>query len=480
MSPTVLLRAVFSLSLLLLAPSCKLLSSAANAPGQVASGLLGGDSKPSDRVPPKVMQAALMRFADTIASSVVEATSDFAARAGTAEARIQAKRWAIGQSTSAFTTASGPNANTALLDMVVLVTLGRMVHEDYWLPKVYGEADRPMLEAYVGLEEEAWALAGSLLEEQQVEDLRATLREWREQNPDFEHTAFLRLPTFREILATGAKEGKSRSTLGDLLSVDPLSGLEPAVREIEQARILAERAMFYAQRVPMLLSAQVELLGLELAQRPELQRTIADAERISQAAASLAETAARLPEAVRVEREAAIEQLSSELERQREGFVLDLVEVQEPAGKLMSDARVTLEAGAQMSTALQGAIGSLDAFLAGFREDEAAAAPSSAAPPPAQEPGRPFDVREYGEAASRVEAATRELSGLVGALDQSLPSLERALDEASERGGRVVDHAYARALELGALLIGAAALAVLLVRWISSRFLVARAPRPLA
>ena len=38
-----------------------------------------------------------------------------------------------------------------------------------------------------------------------------------------------------------------------LFQVDPLSGLDPAVREIAQTRLFAERALFVAQKMPMLL-----------------------------------------------------------------------------------------------------------------------------------------------------------------------------------------------------------------------------------
>lgn len=469
-------RALAALAALpiLLTTSCKLLSSAANAPGQLASGLLGG-KKPTERVPPNVLQAGVMRFADTFAARITQATQDFADKAGTPQARVQGMTWSIGQSTSAFTIASGPNANIALLDMVVLVTLGRMVHEEYWMPKVWGEADRPMVDAFTSLEQDVWVIAGQLLTQAQQDEVRSALTAWREQNPDMGITAFVRLIGFRDVLksrdASGEKKG---STLGDLLSVDPLSGLEPAVVEIEQTRLFGERTMFYLQRAPILLSTQVELLGLKLMLMPEIHSALQDSQRISQAAESIAETAAKLPESVRVEREAAVKQIADELTLQRQGMIADLEKVQEPAGKILTEAHATLEAGTQMSTALQGAISTLDAFIAGFAKEEPA---PGAPPPPAEEPGKPFDVTEYGEAATQVAAAARELNGLVGTLDASLPQVQRTLDEAVERGDRVVDHAFVRGLQLGGILIGAAALAVLAVRWISTRLLASKAPQ---
>src|SRR6185295_7679917 len=182
-----------------------------------------------------------------------------------------------------------------------------MVHEEYLMPKVWGEADRPMVEVFQLLERDVWVVASQVLTPEQQDDVRSALRVWREENPDMASTAFVRLPLFQDIVKAQA-EAKAKdgtgNTLGNLLSVDPLSGLEPAVREIEQTRLFAERTVYYLQRAPLLLSAQVELLAMKLARTPETRSVLEDSQRISLAAESVANTAAKLPDAFRVEREA--------------------------------------------------------------------------------------------------------------------------------------------------------------------------------
>jgi hypothetical protein len=49
------------------------------------------------------------------------------------------------------------------------------------------------------------------------------------------------------------------------------------------------------------------------------------------------------------------------------------------------------------------------------------------------------------------------------------------MDEAAQRGHAVIDHAFERGIELGAMLIAFAAIAVLVVRWISARFFQSKA-----
>jgi hypothetical protein len=421
------------LLVLLLAPACKLVSTAANVPGEIATGLTGG-KKSATKLPTSLLHAGIMRFSDTFAARVNEATQEFADRVATPDARIQGMSWAIRQTTAAYTIATGPNANIALLDMIVLVSLNRMVHEEYLLPKVWGEADRPMLLAFQALEADVWNVASQILTSEQQQALRDAMQSWRQENPDLAATAFVRLPAFRDIFKIKPEDSPQKSGgLGDLLSVDPLAGLEPAVREIEQTRQFGERTMFYLQRAPLILSAQIELMGLKLAQRPEVQSALQDSQRISQAAARIADTAEKLPES--------------------------LARMQEPASKVLTDARSTLDAAAQMSTALQGAIASLDKFVGRFDEKPPAA---GAAPPAPAEPGKPFDVAEYGEAAAKIGASAKELNGLVTNLDQTLPRVQETMD-----------HAFARGFELGGLLLAIAAAAVLLVRWISGRYFAA-------
>ena len=472
-------------SLLLGAPAlatlggCGLVGAVADAPGKV---LNGGST--SEALPPSLLQAGVMRFADTFAALITSASRDFAQRAGTTEARIQGMTWAVGQNTAAFTIASGANPTANLLDMIVLTTLGRTIHEQYWSPKVWGEADRPMLEAYQALERDIWKVAEEVLAPQQQEAVRTALREWSEEHPEVVTTAFVRLPTFQDMFESKGKKGEKTSMLGEvgsLLTLDPLQGLEPTLRQIEQTRLFAERALFYSQRIPLVFQLQTELLVLKLTQVPEVQSALADTTRITDAANSIAATAAGLPEAVRVEREAAVRQISEELTQQREGLVSDLERAQAPTRAILGEARTTLEAGARMSDALEAALRQLDAFVGRFTkgpEDETSAAPVAAVPadePPAAPaadapPRKPFDIADYGTAATNIGEAADRLAKLVTTLDQSLPEAQRLIDEVAARGERTIDHAFQRGLVLGGALVVLAALATLVVRRVSARW----------
>jgi hypothetical protein len=245
--------------------------------------------------------------------------------------------------------------------------------------------------------------------------------------------------------------------LGDLLSLDPLSGLEPAKREVAETRLLGERTLFYAQRAPQIISAQAELLGLRFASMPQVADALEKGDRVSEAAASLARTAAGLPEALRNERKNAVEQISDELTKQRQGLVRDLESVEAPAERMLGEFRTTADSTKEMSGAVQGAVQSLDAFVARVQEP-------SKNPGEPESPSRPFDVREYGDAAAKIGGAAAEIGGVLQHLDASQRDVAPLLDQASTRLDRSIARASVFALGVGLALIVAAAGAAIVVR----------------
>jgi len=438
-------------ALVLLAPSCKLFSSVIEAPGRVLS---PGSSK--ERSHPARVQTAVMRFADGYNVSIVQATRQFAEIAGTQEAKIQGLSWAISQTSAALAIACGSNPNANLLDMLVLVKLGRTVHEEHW-SEIWGEADRPMVEAYTKLEEDIELTARDTLSLKELEEVNQAIQLWREEHPDQSFTGFVRLPGFRNLLEARREKARSEresdpfAQLADLVSLDPFAGLEPAKREVELARYLGERTLFYAQRAPLIFGMQAELLGLKLAAMPQVENALATSDRFTRSAESIAATAAALPDV---------------LTEQREGLVRDLERVNGPARELLTEARTTLDSVEQGSAALEKAIVSFDTMMERFEPDPAKEAERAGKPP-----GRPFDVTEYGAAAARVGEAAEKLDQLMASFDEKQPRIENLVSGTAKS-------ILNRALIYGLVLIAAVALAVLAVRRISGRWIPARRGPP--
>ena len=135
------------------------------------------------------------------------------------------------------------------------------------------------------------------------------------------------------------------SGLFSVLGLDPFSSLDPAVREISQSRELAERTIYYAQRLPNLLDMQIERLTLELATMPEVTRLLANADHVAGAAATTARVVGELPSLLPREREAVIRQIMAAV----------TVETAHTRG-LVVELRAALEAGTATSNSLDGTI----------------------------------------------------------------------------------------------------------------------------
>ena len=153
---------------------------------------------------------------------------------------------------------------------------------DHWQPKIFGEAARPMLGSFRSAETNIWQLAATVLKPQQQTELRQAIEARRQQNPLPEDVFATRALSFASQLAASGKEDPAKSgSLFSLLNLDPLSGLDPATREIAQARLFAERALYVTQKLPVILRWQTELLALNTMSMPPVQQLITNTTEIA-------------------------------------------------------------------------------------------------------------------------------------------------------------------------------------------------------
>ena len=107
-------------------------------------------------------------------------------------------------------------------------------------PEVFGESARPMLESARNGETEIWRLVGTVLTPEQQAELRRSIDLWHSQNPLPESVLAVSSLGIASQLAEASKDNAVEpGSVFSLLKVDPLSGLDPAVREIAQTRMFA-------------------------------------------------------------------------------------------------------------------------------------------------------------------------------------------------------------------------------------------------
>jgi hypothetical protein len=428
----------------------------------------GGKAPPEP--PPDRVLKDLLRYADQVALLTTVATREFEQRAETPAAVVQAAEWRLEFMRLSSQYAASASTLEALFDLSLLVTLAGWMQEDQWIPAVYGEAARPMQVAMTHLAQEGFQLLQRNCDKKQVADWKEVLRLWREQNPQLSRMSLLKLPTFATLMQQ--LPAASSSSLLGVVGLDPLAGLEPTAREIERSREVAERALFFIERAPRLMTLEIEMGLLRARGSEEVRLALSDLDRVTATLESFAVTAANLTADISKEREAAVHQVSEVLAQQRAGLLNDLTTASAPLGSMLQQTQGALAAGERMSAELTGTVHAVDAFVGKLAGPPKTAAEAAAAPPPPAEPAppaKPFDINEYGAAVERVGVTANQLTALINTLDQRLPEVQRVLDETTARGERAITHATTQLLIAGLILIAATAVAVLLVRYFGAR-----------
>ena len=395
------------------------------------------------------LQLAVMRFADEYTARINAQVRSFQQATDDPAQRLESQSWLVSQATAAFTIAAGPNPELNAIDMLVFSTLSRMVIEDRWVGELHGQRAQALLDEHRALENRIWDYARVLLSEAQTDELRSSIEAWHRKNPLGRAVPFIHLEDFA-FATSDARPGSASSTsIFSFLGIDPLSNLDPAVRELAQSRQLAERAVYYGQRAPKLISMETQRLAFEFAVAPESVRVIDSVAQIGGAAQTTSELAADLPRLLAEERAAAIEQLTGVFDDRQ-------AELQ----ALVVELRSALEAGGATSDSVRETITALDALMVRFdrRGGQAAGAPA-----------RPFDVTEYTEALRQLGEAAEQLRVLIEQADSKAPALTRLSDDAGDRLASLVDHVYWRLVQLILVLVAASVLGALAYRAIARR-----------
>ena len=394
-------------------------------------------------------QLSVMRFADEYTAWVTERVGIFQQSTDDPAERLEAQSWLVSQATSAFTIAAGPNPELNAIDMLVFTTLSRMVIEDRWVGERYGSRADGLLAAHKALESRAWNFAPTLLSPAQTEELRSGIEAWHRKNPLGRAVPFIHLEDFAFATSATLTGTASTGSIFSFLGIDPLSNLDPAVREIAQTRQLAERAVYYGQRAPKLISMEAQRLTFELAMTPESAVLLKNVDRVGTAAQTASNLAADLPRLLAEERYATIEQVTGILD-QRQGELQALI----------VELRSALEAGGTTSDSVRETIATLDTLIARFDR------PASAT---GRTDSRPFDVTEYTEALRTLGETAQHLQVLLAQTDGKMPALNQASERATRQLSSLVDHVYWRLVQLILVLVAAVVLGALGYRAIVRR-----------
>lgn len=271
---------------------------------------LADAGRPSGSVPLLEMEITNRAFVEWYVSLVGQATEDVLEGNVDQKARREASLFRFMQGSSAYAIVSGPNPYAQLIDLVALITLARLQWiEEGLAQRAFGERATSLESAIEDAHERVWERADRYMTVDEVAHLNEVIREWRARNPDLRSLSFVRITDFAHELAVAMDTFREdRGIFGRIAETN---------REIDEARLLGERALFLFERSPVLLGWRVDAIVSDMMTHPDLARAGLDLAEISGAAAEVDARLARL------------EALFAELPSELAGSLFDGTELQQ-------------------------------------------------------------------------------------------------------------------------------------------------------
>jgi hypothetical protein len=376
------------------------------------------------------LQSQVMSFADRFASRILQGYEDFDELSPPFEQRRIIERNAVYSVTAAFTIAAESEPDVALLDMVVMVTLGHSIYEEYWLPKL-GAPIASMERALRKSEDDIWKIAAKLLQPDQQAELLAIIQEWRQNNPEDLAFSYVRFHDF-----AGKRRQSSLSRSGDPNGL--LQSVEIATKQVEDVKLLAERGMFLATRMPLLTGFFLDTSLSQVFTNPGVQDTLTSLHTLSEASERMVGVAEQLPFMVAREREASINQAMDRLAEERKKTIEEFLAEETRLKGILSLLKETLMEGSNLVVATNSLTKQLNL----------GASPESS---------EPFDINDYKETLREATGTVTQLNSLVGEANRLLnspgwenllPQLENTIGRVGEESDKVIDHTFVRGIFL--------------------------------
>ena len=195
-----------------------------------------------------------------------------------------------------------------------MVTLNRMVWEEYWQPKVFGKPADVVVKAIKKNEEAIWSIAAKVLTADQQKELKDLIVQWRHNNPDQIGVNYIRFSDFGNL---GKKSSLSKVNLPGGL----LAPVKEAAQAADEIRMTAERTKYMLSRMQLMVNYQVDLMFRELMLQPESKQLLLDLSKFRESTQRLTRLMDLLPQQIAREREDAIVQFMSDFSKERNATI---------------------------------------------------------------------------------------------------------------------------------------------------------------
>ena len=417
------------------------------------------------------LQGQMMAFADRYWSIMSSVSREYLANSPSPENLREIRTQLTYSAVDAYTIAADPKPVAAFLDMVVMVTLGRMIFEQHYL-KLHGAEVAPLAEGLQKAEADIWEIAGILLTKQQQDELMGLIEAWRRDHSEVVVFSRVRFSEFEKVRGISDVSDK-KSASGIFKSVAKVT------EQVEEARLLAERGMYLGTRLPLLTGALASTWTSNiLAHNPDVNQVTSNLDRISAVSERLAVVAENLPDDISKERQASIEQLLDRISeerkqtinqvlrgvaRERRKTIEEFVAEEKKLRGLLTDLKLTMETGNQ-------AVVSISTLVERLNLGQKKASTAT--------PSEPFDIKDYQATLREATHTIVQVHELVKTVDQlglekSIPQIFAAIDQFEQRGEKWVLQAFMLGVMLILILLIGAVFSMILYRYMIQRMFAA-------
>ena len=308
---------------------------------------------PQDPVLQAEIRSSVMNFADYLVTTLNQAALDFHKEILSPKTRLTGAMLRSSTISSAIDIASQPYAGVSLLNMIVFVTLNRMVWEKYWNPIQFNSQASEFVRVFKKLEKEIWDIAARILTAQQQSEMRELIDEWHKKNPEFHLVNYIRFRDFGSIIHKPSLHAATKP--GGLLGP-----VKEAVQAVDEIRNTAERAIYLLGRMQLIAGLQINWIYEELVQQPEVRQVLSKLSQVSETSQALIKILESLPgeidtksktitdrvmAQVTAEREDAVNHLMDRIADERKGIISAMDAGEEDLHKLLTEIDGVLSEG---------------------------------------------------------------------------------------------------------------------------------------
>ncbi|MGD8992927.1 MAG: hypothetical protein PVI00_15830 [Desulfobacterales bacterium] len=420
-----------------------------------------GETKDEHAINEATLQSHVMSFADRFYAIMASEFAEYVDQKPSKKNRYEVQKMVTYSASQAYIVASEEDPGVALLDVMSMVMLGRIIFQEEGL-KRYGQKVQPIIRGFERAEKDIMQIAAGILTADQLKNVKNIVRRWRQNNPE---VLFFPLVRFSDFSA--GRRGSKLTRADDPDGI--FESVEMATVQAEEMRLLAERGIYLATRLPQLWGLFGELWLSRLLDNPDVIKILADLSQLSDVSTQLA---TNLPDQITKERKAAIKQamesiskerskaikqLVNEVSTERKAAINDFLAEEQRISGLLSDLRQTLEAGNQL-------IASANTLMA----DQANPAGQA----------KPFDIEDYQKTLVELSNSAQELTKLATTVerissdigvDELVPMVIKALEETESESEKLANYITRMLLVIIGVWFAAYVIAKLLIIYVSNK-----------